>query len=159
MKTISKVISRHFNNDYTEGEVLAKNQITIAWSIIEKMGYDLTTCGNCGATQFIDIAVQDTECYHCGEVGESSSYPSLFFDGMTITREVKANDEFGTPLNEGDEVVVIDAVGLEDFGLKRGDVTFITEIHSHCQNYVEIDTAGSTCSIYADRLLKINKNK
>lgn len=159
MKTISKVINRNFNNDYAEGEVLAKKQITIAESIIDKMGYDLTTCGNCGVVQFIDIAVEDTECYHCGEVGESSSYPSLFFDGMTITREVKANDEFGTPLNEGDEVVVIDAVGLEDFGLKRGDVTFITEIHSHCQNYVEIDTAGSTCNIFADRLLKINKKK
>ena len=159
MKTTSKVITRQRNNTWSKGETLAKNQITIAEDVIRRMGYDLASCGDCGTLQFIDIAVEDNECYQCGFKGESCDYPSLFFDGMTITREVKANDKFGTPLEEGDKVVIVDAEGLEDFGIRRGDVTFICEIHSHAENYVEIDTAGKTCNIYADRLLKVNTTK
>jgi hypothetical protein len=159
MKTTSKVITRQRNNTWSKGETLAKNQITIAEAVVNKLGYDLVTCGNCGTVQFIDNAIEDSKCYQCGFVGESSDYPSLFFDGMTIIREVKANDKFGTPLEEGDEVVIVDAEGLEDLGVRRGDVTFICDIHSHTENYVEIDTAGKTCNIYADRLLKVNISK
>jgi hypothetical protein len=159
MKTISKVITRERNDIWGKGETLAKNQITIAETIVNELGYDLVTCGNCGTVQFIDNTVEDSKCYQCGFVGESADYPSLFFDGMTITREVKANDKFGTPLEEGDEVVVVDTEGIEDLGVRRGDVTFICEIHSFSENYVEIDTTGSTCNIYSDRLLKLNKTK
>ena len=158
METISKIITRQHGNHWRKDEVLAKNQITIAEAIVDKMGYDLTTCGNCGTVQFIDNAVEDSTCYQCGFVGESGEYPSLFFDGMTIIREVKANDKFGTPLEEGDEVVVI-SDDLGEFGIKRGDVTFITKIHKHSENYLEIDTPGSTFNIYGDSLLKLNKNK
>jgi hypothetical protein len=158
MKTTSKVITRQRNNTWSKGETLAKNQITIAEAVANKLGYDLVTCGNCGTVQFIDNGL-DSKCYQCGFVGESGEYPSLFFDGMTIIREVKANDKFGTPLEEGDEVVIVDAEGLEDLGVRRGDVTFICDIHSHAENYVEIDTAGKTCNIYADRLLKVNISK
>jgi len=157
MKTISKVITRQFDNAFGKDEVLAKNQITIAEAIIDKMGYDLTTCGNCGTVQFIDNAFEDSTCYQCGFVGESGEYPSLFFDGMTIVREVKATDRFGTTLEEGDTVVVIDNEGLEEYGIKRGYISVIDEIHEHSQNYLKIDTEGSSFNLYGDRLLKINK--
>jgi hypothetical protein len=92
MKTISKEITRQHGNAFDKDEVLAKNQITISEAIADKMGYYLTTCGNCGTIQFIDNGLHST-CYQCGFVGESGEYPSLFFDGMTIIREVKANEK------------------------------------------------------------------
>jgi len=156
MKTISKVITRQHGNAFDKDEVLAKNQIAIAEAIADKMGYDLTTCGNCGTVQFIDNGL-DSTCYQCGFVGEPCDFPSLFFDGMTIVREVKATDRFGTTLEEGDTVVVIDNEGLEEYGIKRGYISVIDEIHEHSQNYLKIDREGSSFNLYGDRLLKINK--
>jgi len=92
MKTISKEITRQHGNAFDKDEVLAKNQITISEAIADKMGYYLTTCGNCGTIQFIDNGLHST-CYQCGFVGESGEYPSLFFDDMTIVREVKATEK------------------------------------------------------------------
>ena len=156
MKTISKSIYISRNNDYTEGEQVAKNQIHKSLEIIDKLGYNLTTCGSCGAVNIIDVSEEEHECYLCQYEGECCDFPDLFYDGMTITREVRANDVDGNILKPGDAVVVLDGEGL-DLPIPRGTTMYVERIVDHESNFIEFDSAGTTHAFYGDRVLKLKQ--
>lgn len=89
MKTISKTIYTYYNNDYTEGENVAKNQIKMAKEIIDKTGYNIVTCGECGNINIINTFDEEHECMHCNYKSESCDFPDLIFDGMTIVKKIE----------------------------------------------------------------------
>ena len=90
-KTILKEI--HLDGKLTEGEHLAKQQIHNSNYILDQTGLDIVTCGGCGDVNIVNVAQEIQECYSCGYVDDSSSVPSLFFEGMTISRDVPELDE------------------------------------------------------------------
>ena len=92
-KTISKQI--HLDCNLTKGEYRAKQQINNANYILDQTGLDIVTCGECGDVNIVDVAKELQECFSCGYTAESCDFPSLFFDGMTVTREVPDLDEIG----------------------------------------------------------------
>ncbi len=93
-KTIYKEI--HLDNKLTQGEALAKQQIHNADHILDQTGLDIVTCGSCGCVNIVDVAKEVQECYSCGYTDDTSSFPSIFFNGMTISREVTLEEEFLT---------------------------------------------------------------
>ena len=95
-KTILKEI--HLDDKLTEGEHLAKQQIHNADYIMEQTGLDLVTCGDCGVVQTLHVGHENPECYSCGFTAGVCDFPSLFFEGMTIRRDVPELDEIGKAL-------------------------------------------------------------
>ena len=77
----------HLSDKLTKGEHLAKQQIIRAQSIIEQTNMNIVTCGDCGEINIINTNEETHHCYLCEYEGESSDFPDLFFNGMSIERD------------------------------------------------------------------------
>ncbi|MFW6311705.1 MAG: hypothetical protein ACOC1K_05665 [Nanoarchaeota archaeon] len=48
--------------------------------IIEKLNYNIVTCGNCGSINIVDLKKAWYNCYACGYVSDPCDFPDLFYD-------------------------------------------------------------------------------
>ena len=65
-------------------EPLCKEQIKRHSKICSDTYYSITTCGNCGAVNIVDVRDETHQCYDCDWEDDISGFPDIFYESMEI---------------------------------------------------------------------------
>lgn len=65
-------------------ELLCKEQIKRHSKICSDTYYSITTCGNCGTVNIVDVRNDEHMCWSCGFEDDICEFPDLYYKGMEI---------------------------------------------------------------------------